>query len=125
MRTTSPASSGNLRAPVSRDAPPAAAHRFQSLDLLPTLVAVVGSDGAVLFANSALEDALGISRRAIEGSNFPHSFTEPQKLQSAREGAGSNEFSALRYNTWHVRKNKGEPLLVHAIVAQTDKPGEI
>jgi two-component system, NtrC family, nitrogen regulation sensor histidine kinase GlnL len=100
-------------------------NRFQSLDLLATLVAVVDSAGGVLFANSALEDALGISRRAIEGSNFPHSFTEPQKLQNALEGAGSNEFAALRYDAWLARQNNGEPLPVHVVVAQTDKPGEI
>jgi two-component system, NtrC family, nitrogen regulation sensor histidine kinase GlnL len=99
-------------------------NRFQSLDMLATLVAVVDSTGAVLFANSALEDALGISRRAIEGSDFPHSFTEPQKLQNAIEGAGSNEFAALRYDAWLARQS-GEPLPVHVVVAQTDQPGEI
>src|SRR3954462_14532115 len=123
MRTTSPASSGNLRAPVSRDAPPAAAHRFQSLDLLPTLVAVVGSDGSVLFANSALEDALGISRRAIEGTSFPQCFTDPTALQNALAGAKGNEFTALRYDGWLVRTaGNAEPLQVHVVVAQTDTP---
>jgi two-component system nitrogen regulation sensor histidine kinase GlnL len=97
--------------------------RFQSLDLLATLVAVVGADGAVLFANSALEDALGISRRTIEGSNFPHCFTEPQVLQNALQGASSNEFAALRYDAWLVRNN-ADALPVHVVVAQTDKPGE-
>ncbi|MDB5872369.1 MAG: putative histidine kinase, classic [Ramlibacter sp.] len=99
--------------------------RFQSLDLLATLVAVVGGDGSVLFANSALEDALGISRRTIEGSNFPQCFTEPHILQNALEGASSNEFAALRYDAWLVRQNNSEPLQVHVVVAQTDKPAEI
>ncbi len=98
--------------------------RFQSLDLLATLVAVVGSDGAVLFANSALEDALGSSRRIIEGSNFSQYFTEPHILQNALEGAGSNEFAALRYDARLLRQN-GEPLPVHVVVAQTDQPGQI
>jgi two-component system nitrogen regulation sensor histidine kinase GlnL len=39
-----------------------AAKRFQAFDLLSTLIAVVRTDGAVLFANSGLEDALGTSR---------------------------------------------------------------
>ena len=105
---------------------PAPSHdRFQSLDLLATLVAVVGGDGSVLFANSALEDALGISRRTIEGSHFPLSFTEPHILQNALEGAGSNEFAALRYDAWLVRQNNSEHLPVHVVVAQTDRPGEI
>ena len=98
--------------------------RFQSLDLLATLVAVVGSDGSVLFANSALEDALGSSRRTISGSNFHQWFSEPHVLQNALEAAGSNEFAALRYDAWLLRPNT-EPLPVHVVVAQTDKPGEI
>ena len=68
----------------SPDTPPAPAHaRFQALDLLATLVAVVTPGGEVLFANAALEDALGSSRRTIEGSSFPVSFTDPQLLRTA------------------------------------------
>ena len=98
--------------------------RFQSLDLLATLVAVVARDGTVLFANSALEDAVGSSRRTIEGSGFAQFFTEPHVLQNALDGAHSNEFAALRYDAWLVRQNTPEPLLVHVVVAQTDRPGE-
>ena len=98
--------------------------RFQSLDLLATLVAVVAADGSVLFANSALEDALGISRRTIEGSSFPACFTEPLILQNALQGARSNEFAALRYDAWLVRQNNPEPLPVHVVVAQTERDGE-
>ena len=98
--------------------------RFQSFDLLATLVAVVGSDGAVLFANAALEDASGISRRAIVGSHFSDSFTEPVHLQTALQGAGGNEFAALRYDAWLKRLNY-DPLPVHVIVTQTETPDEI
>jgi two-component system nitrogen regulation sensor histidine kinase GlnL len=92
-------------------------------------VAVVAADGAVLFANSALEDALGISRRAIEGSNFPSCFTDPTVLQHALAGASSNQFAALRYDAWLVKPGgnstgNGDPLQVHVVVAQTDQPGE-
>ncbi len=105
--------------------PPAAPLlRFQSLDLLATLVAVVGANGAVLFANSALEDALGTSRRAILGSDFSRSFTEPQLLRHALQGARSNEFAALRYDAWLVRPAPAEPLPVHVVLAQTDRAGE-
>ena len=97
--------------------------RFQSFDLLATLVAVVRTDGLVFFANAALEDALGISRRTIEGSQLPDCFTEPHILQNALEGAGSNEFAALRYDAWLKRINH-EPMPVHVVVAQTDTPGE-
>ncbi|WP_295960727.1 nitrogen regulation protein NR(II) [Rhodoferax sp.] len=98
--------------------------RFHAFDLLATLVAVLASDGAVLFANAALEDALGTSRRIIEGSHFPDCFTEPHILQNALEGAGSNEFAALRYDAWLKRLNH-DPVPVHVILAQTERPGEI
>jgi two-component system nitrogen regulation sensor histidine kinase GlnL len=136
MKKTSPDSSGNSRAPApsrhSSDGLNAAApgaQRFQSLDLLATLVAVVTADGAVLFANSALEDALGISRRAIAGSSFPGCFTEPTALQNALAGASSNQFAALRYDAWLLKPGgnsagNGDPLQVHVVVAQTDQPGE-
>ncbi|MEO7643253.1 MAG: nitrogen regulation protein NR(II) [Ramlibacter sp.] len=91
--------------------------------MLATLVAVVHGDGSVLFANAALEDALGTSRRTIEGSNFPACFTEPLILKTALEGAGSNEFAALRYDAWLVRQAT-DPMPVHVVVAQTDRPDE-
>jgi two-component system, NtrC family, nitrogen regulation sensor histidine kinase GlnL len=102
-----------------------AAHpRFQSLDLLATLVAVVSADGAVLFANAALEDALGISRRSISGALLQECFTEPQLLVNALSGARVNEFAALRYDTW-LKRMTHDPLPVHVVVAQTDTAGEV
>ena len=101
-----------------------AASRFQAFDLLATLVAVVHSDGTVLFANAALEDAIGASRRTIEGSQFPGFFTEPHILGNALSGAGSNEFAALRYDAW-LNRQSHEPIPVHVIVAQTERPNEI
>ena len=98
--------------------------RFHSFDLLATLVAVVHGDGTVLFANAALEDALGISRRAIVGSHLSDNFTEPTHLQNALQGAGGNEFAALRYDAWLKRVNH-EPMPVHVIVTQTDHTEEI
>lgn len=98
--------------------------RFQPFDLLATLVAVVYSDGSVLFANAALEDALGTSRRTIEGSDFSHSFTEPFVLTNALVEVGGNEFATLRYDAWLKRPNR-DLLPVHVIVTQTDKPQEI
>ena len=97
--------------------------RFQAFDLLATLVAVVRTDGCVVFANAALEDALGMSRRTIEGSQLTECFTEPHILKHALEGAGSNEFATLRYDAW-LRRLNHEPMPVHVVVAQTDMPGE-
>ena len=107
-----------------RKSDPLAASRFQAFDLLATLVAVVHNDGTVLFANSALEDAIGASRRAIKGSSFAGFFTEPHVMRNALSGADSNEFAALRYDAWLHRLNH-EPIPVHVIVAQTEKHSEI
>ena len=101
-----------------------AAARLRSFDLLATLVAVVRADGSVLFANSALEDALGTSRRIIQESQFADCLTEPQALKSALQGAGVNQFAALRYDAWLKRLNH-DPIPVHVIVTQTEVPGEI
>jgi two-component system nitrogen regulation sensor histidine kinase GlnL len=91
---------------------------------LATLVAVVHSNGAVAFANAALEDALGISRRSIVGSQFPDSFTEPSHLKTALQGAGSNQFAALRYDAW-LKRFAHDLLPVHVIVTQTENADEI
>ena len=102
----------------------ASAERFQSFDLLATLVAVVHSNGAVLFANAALEDARGLSRRAIVGSLFQDSFSEPNSLNNALQGVGGNQFAALRYDAWLIRLHR-DPWPVHVIVTQTENVDEI
>jgi len=97
---------------------------LEAFDWLATLVAVLHSDGSVRFANAALEDALGTSRRTLVGSNFTECFTEPATLRHALQGAGGNAFAALRYDAW-LRRHDHEPMPVHVIVAQSDRPGEV
>jgi len=112
----------DLKLPFPKFRPPQMgkpSQRFVAFDLLATLVAVVQSDGTVVFANAALEDAMGISRRTIVGSHLPNSFTEPAHLQTALQGAGSNEFAALRYDAGLLRLGR-EVLPVHVIVTQTE-----
>lgn len=81
-------------------------------------------DGAVVYANAALEDALGMSRRSIEDSQLPEHYTEPQVLLQALGGLRANEFAALRYDAWLKRPGR-DPLPVHVILTQTDQPGDI
>ncbi|MCU0957941.1 MAG: ATP-binding protein [Hydrogenophaga sp.] len=107
---------------VTRPASPA--QRFHSLDLLATLVAVVDEQGCVLFANAALEDALGMSRRSINGTRLQECFTEQSLLDTALQGARGNEFAALRYDAW-LRRQAHDPLPVHVVVAQTETAGEV
>ncbi|MEO7937257.1 MAG: nitrogen regulation protein NR(II) [Burkholderiaceae bacterium] len=91
---------------------------------MATLVAVVREDGTVVFANSALEDALGVSRRTIEASQFADNFADPAQLLSALQGARGNAFAALRYDSLLQRQNQ-EPSPVHVIVTQTESLREI
>jgi two-component system nitrogen regulation sensor histidine kinase GlnL len=99
-------------------------NRFQTLDLLATLVAVSSLDGTVIFANAALEDALGISRRSITGTCLPDLFTEPATLQNALNGIRANEFAALRYDAW-LKRQAHDAMPVHVVVAQTDTADEV
>jgi two-component system nitrogen regulation sensor histidine kinase GlnL len=96
----------------------------EAFDLLATLVTVVRLDGEVVFANAALEDVMGLPRRAIQGSPLSNYFTETQAFQNAMQGAHSNAFATLRYDA-HLRRPSQDPLPVHVIVAPTDVPGEV
>jgi len=98
--------------------------RFQSFDLLSTLIAVVNSNGSVLFANAGLEDALGTSRRTLEGSQFGACFHEPQVLRTAIDGASSNDFATLRYEAF-LRRVNHELMPVQVTLAHGDKKGEL
>lgn len=96
----------------------------QAFDLLATLVAVVRTDGVVVFANAALEDVMGVSRRTIEGSALSSYFTESQSFDNALLGAQTNAFATMRYDA-HLRRPLQEPMPVHVIVAPTEVAGEV
>jgi two-component system nitrogen regulation sensor histidine kinase GlnL len=98
--------------------------RFQPFDLLATLIAVVKRDGSVLFANAALEDVLGTSRRTLEGSQFGACFQEPQVLRTALDGASTNGFATLRYEAF-LRRVSHDLLPVQVTMAQAEKAGEL
>jgi two-component system nitrogen regulation sensor histidine kinase GlnL len=98
--------------------------RFQALDMLATLVAVVGTDGVLLYVNAALEDALGLSRRSVTHTAFADFFTDPEQLLSALAGAKDNEFAALRYDAW-LKCLHRDPLPVHVVVARTEVDAEV
>lgn len=98
--------------------------RFQALDLLATLAAVVSADGTVRFVNAALEDALSVSRRSITGTPLQSNFTEPALLENALSGARDNAYAALRYDAWLKRAGQ-DPLPVHVVVAQTERADEV
>ncbi len=88
--------------------------RFQALDMLATLVSVVDDDGRLLFANNALEDAIGLSRRSLLGVPLTDWFTAPELLQNALQGSHGHEYAVIRYDAFLKRLNH-EPLPVHVV----------
>ncbi|MSP35970.1 MAG: PAS domain S-box protein, partial [Limnohabitans sp.] len=62
-------------------------HRFQAFDWLATPIAVLESNGTVVFVNSELEDVMGQSRRSLEGESFLNFFSDPKPLLHALSGA--------------------------------------
>ena len=98
--------------------------RFQALDMLATLVAVVDHTGGMMYANNALEDAIGLSRRSISGVPLTDWFTAPELLQNALQGASENEYAVIRYDA-HLKRLNHDPLPVHVVLAQSDVPGEL
>ncbi|WP_246316060.1 nitrogen regulation protein NR(II) [Tepidicella baoligensis] len=107
------------RQPVATDT-----NRFQALDMLATLVSVVDADGHLLFANNALEDAIGLSRRSLLGVPLTDWFTMPELLQNALQGSRGNEYAVIRYDAFLKRLNN-EPLPVHVVLAKSDVHGEV
>lgn len=90
--------------------------RYRAFDALSTLVAVIGADGKVLFANAALEDALGVSRRVLAGQYFPGHVSEPEPLVTALHSTAGLAFAAVRYDTSLLRSAR-DPLPVHVMVS--------
>ncbi len=94
------------------------------MDALATLVAVVTLRSEVLFANAALEDAVGTSRRMIEGTLLTDYFVEPQALVAALDGVATNAFATLRYDAL-LQKSGADAIPVHVIIAQTERADEV
>jgi two-component system, NtrC family, nitrogen regulation sensor histidine kinase GlnL len=114
-----------LSSPSKKMVPQASA--WQALDSLATLVAVLGSDGVVRFANAALEDALSASRRAIEGSPLATYFAQPADFMRALAGARDNQFATLRYDAFLLRANT-DALPVHVMVSrnqESERSGQV
>ncbi len=89
---------------------------FGAYDWLSVLVAALDADGVVQYANASLEQALGVSRRTLVGSDFSQYFTEPALIQSAVAGARSQAFAAVRFEAV-LRRLHQEGIPVHVNLA--------
>jgi len=88
-----------------------------AFDSLSVLVAVLHPDGSVQYANAALEQALGQSRRTLLGSDFSQYFADPALIQSALVGAQGEEFAALRFEA-ALRRLHQDGIPVHVNLAR-------
>ncbi len=104
---------------------PANAQRYAALDLLATMVAVVGADGAIHFANARLEDVAGISRRALLRGKLGDWLLNGRQWQDTLAAVMANEVATGRFDGAMRRAPMvaHESLPVHVIVTQID-PGQ-
>jgi len=94
------------------------AARYGALDLLATMVAVVGADGQCRFVNAAFEDVLGLSRRSVLRGSLEDWFVEADRLRETVAAVSRNAFSTSRLEAQLRRPGGGpnETLPVHVIV---------
>ncbi len=96
--------------------------RLQALDMLATMVAVVGRDTSIRYANAALEDAVGLSRRALTRGQLADWFVDSRRLRETLASVLANAMTTARFDAVMRRTPAGanEPLTVHVILTQVD-----
>jgi len=94
----------------------------ESFDQLATMVAVVHPAGHCRRANSALEDALGVSRRVLERSNLLEWVVDPDALRHNLQRVADNAVATSRFEALLKRQPPGSSELpVHVIVSQLER----
>lgn len=106
--------------------PSASAGRFdaagcQAFDQLATMVAVVRGDGSCLWANAALENSIGVSRRMLQRSSATEWLVDAGPLAETLSLVAANEVATSRFDTLMHRHGSAEPLPVHVIVSQFER----
>jgi len=100
------------------------ARDFAAFDQLASMVALVREDGQVLQVNGALENTLAVSRRALQRSALPDWFVDPLPLRETLQAVATHLVATSRFDT-HLRRAAGTDLPVHAIVTQSERPGQV
>ena len=101
---------------------PAAASRYDSFDLLATMVAVVRPDGAMVFVNARFEDVASLSRRTLVRGNLFDWFTDGSPLRETLAAVSRNDIATGRFDGTIRRAPAAahELLPVHVIVTQIE-----
>jgi len=107
---------------MNRDLPPP---HYEAFDQLGTMVAIARSDGHCLLANSTLENAVAVSRRALLRGNVLDWFVDPLPMRETLLALQRDEVTSGRFEAQLKRAPLGssEPLLVRVSVSQMDQEG--
>ena len=101
-----------------------AAHDHEVYDRLATMVAVVCTDARCLLVNSALEHAIGQSRRKLVGSLALDWFDDPRPLRAALTQVARPHLVVSRFEAMLRRSSVGtHGLPVHVIVNPIGRGG--
>ncbi|MBL8286969.1 MAG: PAS domain-containing protein [Rubrivivax sp.] len=98
---------------------------LEAFDQLASMVAVVRPDGRCLFANAALENAIGVSRRSLLRSNAFEWLADSAPLAEHAQRVAANHVATSRFDALlrrHGPKGHGE-LPVHVILSQAELGG--
>ena len=98
-----------------------------AFDALATMIAVVRTDGRVLFANAAFENVLGLSRRAMLRGSLYDWLGDADSVRETIGAVARNDFATSRFDASLLRRGPGvgaEQLPVQVIVNQMDGGGE-
>jgi two-component system nitrogen regulation sensor histidine kinase GlnL len=107
---------------MNADIPPP---EFDAFDQLATMVAIARSDGHCLLANSTLENAVAVSRRALLRGNVLDWFIDPLPMRETLLALQRNDVTVGRFEAQLKRAPLGasEPLLVRVSASQMDTAG--
>ncbi len=108
------------------DAAVSANTSFEPFDQLATMVALAAPDGHCLQANSALENVVGMARRALQRSSVLEWLTDPAQLRETLWLVARNQVATSRFDALMKRLPVGSAdLPVHVIVSQTEWPDRV
>ena len=105
----------------------AESHAYAALDLLATMVAIVGPEGRFVFVNAAFEDVLGLSRRSVLRGSVYDWVVEREILQETIGAVSRNDFSTGRLEAQLRRPGAahGETFPVHLIVNRMEATDDV
>ena len=72
--------------------------RYDTFDLLATMVAVIKPDGAMVFANSRFEDVASLSRKTLMRGNLFDWFADGSPLRETLGAVSRNDIATGRFD---------------------------